>query len=44
MEDFNALKKVSVFMPDDEIYNDKKKGFSSELISKEGNFESLPTD
>jgi hypothetical protein len=44
MEDFNALKKVSVYMPDDEMYNDKKKGFSSELISKEGNFESLPTD
>jgi hypothetical protein len=43
MEDFNALKKVSVYMPEDE-YNDKKKGFSSELISKEGNFESLPTD
>jgi hypothetical protein len=30
-------------MPENE-YKDKKKGFSSELISKEGNFESLPTD
>jgi hypothetical protein len=32
-------------MPEEGVYsNDKKKGFSSELISKEGNFESLPTD
>jgi hypothetical protein len=44
MEDFNSLKNVSVFEDDVSEKRTNKKAITSELISKEGNFESLPTD